>query len=440
MPFRFLLCFFVSSFFIPSRTLASGFAVPVSKDATTLLYSLPLYLKTPPQRTQLHLDLGASFTWLDCDNNYTSSTYQHISCGTPLCTSVGFNLACSNCDQPPSPTCANNTCGLFPENSVTQKATISIAIIDSLALPTSDESTQGSLGFIPEYIFSCAPASLRKGLPKISEGVAAFGRSNYSLTVQVSRGFSTPNCFALCLSPSTSDSGVAFFGSSGPYYFSPQNIDLSKSLTYTPLLLNPVGGTIITYNGKPSDEYFIGLTSIKVNGKPIPINGSLLAINDENGFGGTKLSTSTPHSILESSIYKAFTDAFLNESAGLNLTVTNAVDPFTVCYPVADVINTRVGPAVPTVDLVMQSDDVFWRIFGANSMTRITKDGVDVWCLGFVDGGVNPRTAIVIGGHQIEDNLLQFDLESKRLGFSSSVVLKGTTCDNFNFKTKKGND
>ncbi|KAJ4846961.1 Glc7p regulatory subunit, partial [Turnera subulata] len=41
-------------------------------------------------------------------------------------------------------------------------------------------------------------------------------------------------------------------------------------------------------------------------------------------------------------------------------------------------------------------------------------DGLDLWCLGFVDGGVNARTTVVIGGHQMEDNLFQFDLESMR--------------------------
>ncbi|GMN75271.1 hypothetical protein TIFTF001_056585 [Ficus carica] len=66
----------------------------------------------------------------------------------------------------------------------------------------------------------------------------------------------------------------------------------------------------------------------------------------------------------------------------------------------------------------------------------------EVLCLGFVDGGPIrfvdwgvkfTRTAIVIGGHQIEDNLLQFDLAASRLGFSSSLLLKQTSCSNFNF-------
>jgi hypothetical protein len=203
---------------------------------------------------------------------------------------------------------------------------------------------------------------------------------------------------------------------------------------YTLLILNQVGSTVITNYLQPSDEYFIGLTSVEVNGKTVQINGSLLTI-DENGSGGTKISTVYPYTVLETSLFKAFTERFVSEASTLNLTVTNAVEPFDACYPAKDVFSTRVGPAVPTVDLMMQSNDVFWRIFGSNSMVRFSRDDVDVWCLGFVDGGPNARTLVVIGGHQMDDNLFRFDLESKR--FSSSILVQGTSCANFNFTSNQ---
>jgi len=65
-------------------------------------------------------------------------------------------------------------------------------------------------------------------------------------------------------------------------------------------------------------------------------------------------------------------------------------------------------------------------------MVRIEKGGVDVWCLGFVDGGKRSRTAVVIGGHQMEDNVVQFDVDSNRFGFSSSLLLQGAKCANLN--------
>ncbi|KAJ9187656.1 hypothetical protein P3X46_003085 [Hevea brasiliensis] len=408
---------------------------PIHKDPDSLLYTVTVYLKTPLQPTKLHLDLGASFTWVDCFKDYNSTTYQHIPCDSPLCNSF-HTFSCANCYDPPGPACSNDSCSIYPENPVTRQATVATALIDSLALPTTDASAPGQMGLIPEFIFSCSRTFLLNGLAKEVTGLAALGRSNHSLPAQISNAFSSPRYFALCLSGSTSEAGVAFFGTRGPYMFLP-GVDLSKSLVYTGLILNPVGSTVISYNQQPSDEYYINLTSIKVNGKAVEVNISQLAI-DENGFGGTKLSTDTSYTTLESSIYQAFVKAFVNESAGLNLTVTSAIKPFDVCYQASDIINTLVGPGVPTVDLVMESEDVFWRIFGSNSMVRIERDGLDAWCLGFVDGGINARTSIVIGGHQMEDNLLQFDLESKMLGFSSSVLLKRTTCANFTLSSNFG--
>lgn len=418
LPHPFLIFFIIplALSLTPTVQLQTSLVAPISKDNSTLLYTLSIYLKTPLQPTLLHLDLGSSFSWLLCPSNYNSSSSHPTPCNSSLCSSFH------------SGACSNDSCALFPENPVTRKAILDIALTDSLALPTTNGSTQGQLVLVPDYIFSCATTPLLQGLAHAATGLAALGRSNYSLPAQISTALSSPRYFALCLPGS--GTGVAFFGSRGPYIFS-SKIDLSKSLIYTPLILNPVGDTVITYNARPSDEYFIQLSSIRVNGKSIPVNGSLLGI-DENGFGGCKISTATPYTILESSIYKAFTQLFVNESSAFNLTGTSAAEPFNVCYPARDLIETRVGPAVPTVDLVMQSEDVFWRIFGSNSMVRISKEGGDLWCLGFVDGGTNRRTPIVIGGHQLEDNLLQFDLESNRLGLSSSVLLQGTTCGNFN--------
>ncbi|KAF2298668.1 hypothetical protein GH714_024632 [Hevea brasiliensis] len=403
----------------------------ISKKIIPPQYTTTVYLKTPLQPTKLLLDLGASFTWVDCYRNYNSTTYQHIACGTPLCDSF-HSLACGNCYEPPGPACANDTCEFFPENSVTRKVNLEAALIDSLAVPTTDGSTQGPLAHVKNYIFSCARTALLHGLAAGVSGTVAMGRSNISLQGQVRTVFSAPNYFALCLSGSRKFLGVAFIGTSGPYNFLP-GIDVGKSLIYTPLILNPVGGTVITYVNHPSDEYFVGLTSIKVNGKVVALNQTLLAIDSETGFGGTKISTVIPYTTLQTSIYKAFTEAFVKESSVMNLTLTKAVKPFSFCFSAKEIVSTRVGPEVPTVDLVMQSEEVYWRMFGSNSMVRVAHKDEDVWCLGFMDGGANPRTSIVIGGHLMEDNLLQFDLESNRLGFSSSLLFQGTTCANFNF-------
>ncbi|RVW54858.1 Basic 7S globulin [Vitis vinifera] len=434
LPFFFFFFFFF--FCVPSSSSSFSLPVlsPITKDHQTNQYSLSLCLKTPLKPSKLLLDLGGSFSWVDCYKHYVSSTYHHIPCNSSLCTLLSLN-SCAHCYRAPSPTCANDTCATTLHNSVTGKSIFHSALVDAAALPTTDGRNPGRLALLANFAFACSTTDLLKGLAKGVTGSAGLGWSDLSLPVQFIAGLSLPRVFALCLSGSPSAPGVGFYGSAGPYHFLPE-IDLSKKLIYTPLLVNPYGTALDSNHGRPSDEYFIGVTALKVNGNAVDLNPALLTV-DLNGNGGTKISTVAPYTVLESSIYEALTHAFIAESAGLNLTVHYPVKPFRVCFPADDVMETTVGPAVPTVDLVMQSDDVFWRIFGRNSMVRILEEGVDVWCLGFVDGGVRPRTSIVIGGHQMEDNLLQFDLGLKRLGFSSSVLVHHTMCANFNFTSNK---
>ncbi|CAI9107885.1 OLC1v1007362C1 [Oldenlandia corymbosa var. corymbosa] len=401
---------------------------PIHKDNSTKLYSIQAYFGTPLQLRNLFLDLGAKYNWLDC-TGYQSSTYQHVLYNATLCDELDTRVTGNCTSDIPGPDCSYDACELFPENSVTRKVGDGEILTDTLALPTTNGRNPGNLALDSSFAFGCTNTQLLSGLPSIVTGVAALGRFNFSFPGQVSRAFSSPFVFAICAPSTTSANGVAIYNSFGPYLFLP-GIDLSKSLSYTPLLLNPIDTTIITYV-RPSNEYFIGLTGIRVNGKPIPINQTLLTINQTTGFGGTKISTSTPYTVLETSIFKTFTTAFKEAADALNLTYAAPRKPFNQCYRTDTTPTTRLGPAVPTIDLLLE-DNVVWSIFGANSMVKY---GESRWCLGFVDGGLNPHTPIVIGGLQIEDNLLQFDLVSKRLGFSNSLLSRSTNCSNFNFTT-----
>jgi hypothetical protein len=168
--------------------------------------------------------------------------------------------------------------------------------------------------------------------------------------------------------------------------------------------------------------------TIKINEKVVSLNTSLLSI-DSNGIGGTKISTVDPYTVLEASIYKAVTNAFDKASIARNISRASSFAPFEFCYKSDSVFGTRLGASVPTIELFLQNENVVWRIFGANSMVNINDD---VLCLGFINGGKNPRTSIVIGGYQLENNLVQFDLAASRLGFSSLLFGRQTTCSNFN--------
>ncbi|CAO2821886.1 unnamed protein product [Amaranthus hypochondriacus] len=400
--------------------------IRVSKDPSTLQYTTTLTQRAPPLTVPLTIHLGAQFLWVDCDKNYVSSTYRPARCNSAQC-SLANSKGCGTCNAPARPGCNNNTCGLFPENPFISTSTIGELASDTIRVSSTDGSTPGQIVTIPNFIFNCAPTFLLKGLAKGVQGIAGFGRSKISVPSQFSSAFSFVRKFAICLS--SSSNGVAFFGN-GPYNLLP-GTDASSVLSYTPLLINPVSTAGSSSAGEKSSEYFISVKSIKINEKGVPINKSLLSINKQ-GFGGTKISTVNPYTVLESSIYKAVTEVFMNELG--NVSKVKPVAPFKMCYNWRSFRSTRVGFGVPTIDLVLQNEEVYWRMFGANSMVQVNDD---VICLGFVDGGVNPRTTIVIGGYQLEDNLLEFDLARSRLGFSSTLLFLRTTCANFNFTSSE---
>uniref|UniRef100_A0A803PXH5 Xylanase inhibitor C-terminal domain-containing protein n=1 Tax=Cannabis sativa TaxID=3483 RepID=A0A803PXH5_CANSA len=208
---------------------------------------------------------------------------------------------------------------------------------------------------------------------------------------------------------------------------------------YNPFTLRSTGGElaqdIIAIHS--TNGHNVGTRSIKINNKALKLNTTLFSISAKDGTGGTKISTSQPYTSLETSIYKVVVGEFSKALA--EVPRVKAVAPFSLCFNSTSIGITRTGPAVPQIDLVLQNNNV-WTIFGANSMVKV-RNGV--LCLGFVDGGklyfqdfdipYSP-TAITIGGHQIEDNLLEFDLVASRLGFTSSLLFSQTSCSfKFNF-------
>ena len=402
--------------------------VPVTKDATTLQYLTRINQRTPLVPISLVVDLGGQFLWVDCEQNYVSSTYRPARCNSTQC-SLARASGCGDCNSAPKPGCNNNTCGVTPDNTVTGTATGGELATDVVSVQSTNGYNPGRAVTVSRFLFSCAPTFLLKGLASGALGMAGLGRTRIAFPTQFASSFSFHRKFAICLpsTAKTTSQGVIFYGD-GPYVLLP-NIDASQSLKYTPLFINPVSTASAYSQGEPSAEYFIGVKSINVSDKAVPINTTLLSIDSE-GFGGTKISTVNPYTVLQTSIYNALTKAFINEAAARNITRVASVAPFDVCFSTKNVFSTRLGYSVPTISLILQNKNVYWSIFGANSVVQVSDN---VLCLGFVNGGKNPRTSIVIGGYQLQDNLLQFDLATSRLGFSSLLYGRQTTCSNFNF-------
>ncbi|GMN67427.1 hypothetical protein TIFTF001_036488 [Ficus carica] len=423
-----LLCSFLFPIISLSTAKTTSFRpkallLPVTKDASTSQYLVQIKQRTPFVPVKLTVDLGGEFLWIDCEKGYVSSSYKPARCGSAQC-NLAQSKACGEC-SPPKPGCNKNTCSLFPYNPFIRTSTGGEFASDVVSLLSTNGLNPGRVVSAPKVLFTCGSTFLLQGLASGVTGIAGLGRKKIGLPLQLASAFSFNRKFAVCLSSSTRSKGVIFFGNE-PYVFLP-NIDVSKNLIYTPLILNPVSTSGSFFEGETSADYFIGVKSIKINDKVVPVNTTLLSI-DKVGNGGTKISTVERYTVLHTSIYNAVVGAFVKALS--KVPRVKAVAPFGACYASKSLGSTRVGPGVPAIDLVLQSKKVVWRIFGANSMVQVSDE---VLCLGFVDGGVETRTSIVIGGHQIEDNLLQFDLAASRLGFSSSLLFRQTTCANFNF-------
>ncbi|KAH9288332.1 hypothetical protein KI387_032449 [Taxus chinensis] len=390
---------------------AKALVTPITKDVTNQRYTVEIQLKTPLQKQVLTLDLTADYAKVRCSKkSFISSTYTPVDCSDGICKSYEYS-GCSICYSPTEPGCHNGTC-VVPGVSGLELAR------DVAAVRSTRGSNPGPYVKAPGVVFACQDDA------RGPIGVAGMTSSSLALPAQLSLSLGITRKFAMCLPSSSTSRGALFFGSSPYVFLPPPGKDLSTRLVRTPLLKNNVY----------TDDYYIGLRGIHVDGVDVPFNKSTLHI-DSQGRGGTRLETLVPYTQLSPQIYNSLVHVFTNvaKKMKMNLTRADPVDLFNTCFYSKGVGSTRVGPAVPTIDLVLQNNAT-WRLFGANSMVQVSDK---VMCLGFTDVDLDPRTTVVIGSHQIEDNLLEFDLATSTLGLSSSLLFQQTTCSNFNFTSSK---
>ncbi|KAJ8573741.1 hypothetical protein K7X08_010252 [Anisodus acutangulus] len=316
--------------------------------------------------------------------------------------------------------CNNNTCYIWGENPLIDSYIDRAEIAeDVLAVG----STPGVLVTWPRFIFTCLIyPDLMRLLANGVTGIAGFGHESLiSIPNQLALDPRFTRMFGMCLSSSTKSRGVMFIGS-GPYYvYNPKKIDISKDLVYTKLIKNNRGFTV-------SEKYYIQVSSIRIAGQDVPLNKTLLLINKKDGVGGTRISTTTPFTILHTSIYDVVKTAFIKALPKNVTLVEPPTKQFETCFSSKNIRSTNVGPDVPEIDIVLHKPSAFWRIYGANSVVQVSKD---VMCLAFVGQDQTWEPKIVIGGHQLEENLLVFDLQRKNIGFSSSLKLQQTSCSKY---------
>ncbi|KAF5753674.1 putative nepenthesin [Helianthus annuus] len=400
---------------------------PIRKNQTSLQYYTTFEAGNPQSRTKVDalIDLGAQTVFFDCQP-YVSSSYKRAACRSNRCKKA-LGSVCLWCNSTPRPGCFNNSCGVNAFNPLTG-AFAELELGEDTVRVTSSDGHSIRLNYdVPKFQFLCAYlyVNVLYDLPgsNTAKGLVGLARTQVSLVSQISSLFSVAKKFALCI-PSDKGLGDIFIGG-GPYYMPPRTEDQSLNLSSTLLVINPVRTSPVSAYGEASDDYFINVKTIEIDGKRVSFNSSLLSI-DSNGVGGTMISTVVPYTTLHSSIYEPLVKDFVKVAAVDGIKRVASVAPFGACFDAKTAPKTIAGPAVPDIDLVLEGKTIVrFKMYGSNTMVEAKKN---VICLAFVDGGAEPRTSIVLGGHQLENRVLEFDLAASKLGFTNSLLILNTTC------------
>ncbi|XP_048624971.1 probable aspartic proteinase GIP2 [Brassica napus] len=166
-----------------------------------------------------------------------------------------------------------------------------------------------------------------------------------------------------------------------------------------------------------SGKYLISPTSIYVDGIPLSLNPSLLE-------GGAQLSTVVPYTVLQTDVYNALAQSFTLKATKIGMTETTGHAPFKHCFE-DSASGKNIDGSVMEIGLPGNGKEVKWRFQGENMVERVSET---VICLAFVDGGKKPNESMVIGTHQLQEYLIEFDFSTMRVAFSDPLVLHNTRC------------
>ncbi|KAK7245811.1 hypothetical protein RIF29_40662 [Crotalaria pallida] len=379
----------------------SGFiTLPIHTDPITNQYSTSLGIGTPRHNFNLVIDLDGLSVWYDCDKHYNSSSYHHVPCDSKIC---GLS-PCQDCnnDGPLRPGCTNQTCIDFIFNPFVPLQFPGNLGEDLLYLPGIK---------VPHTFFSACQESdsfkftgftLLSNLTKGAKGMLGLAKTRFALPNQISSKYNVPPKFTLCL-PSSMKRGIGkLFIGGRPNHRTPVPVSMTGFIS-------------------SKEEYFIHVKSIHIDNKPIKFDTSLLSI-DKKGNGGTKISTMKPFTVLHHSIYKPFVKDFVKKAEDRKIKRVKSLHPFGACFDARTIVT-----GVPDIKLIVggRIRDESFEICAHNSLVEARKGVV---CLAFVDGGRDGGATIVIGGHQLEDRIMEFDLSTSILSFSSSLLLHNASC------------
>ncbi|KAF3602956.1 hypothetical protein F2Q69_00038812 [Brassica cretica] len=242
-------------------------------------------------------------------------------------------------------------------------------------------------------------------LPYGANGVLGLANSSASFVTDLASSYKISLKVALCL-PSKSGkdySGNAFIGGR-PSLLPPNREDVTSLMVSTPLM---------KLKHEPITIYAIDVQSIEVNGKKVA------SIKNSGPWGNALIGRPFPYTSLETSVYDALVKTFAEKAHK-----TNAVAPFTNCFSYESFGGkSLLGKEVPVISLVL-GGGAKWDIYGSNSLVKVNENVV---CLAF-ERGYNEVYTIDIGLYQMEDNLVEFDLDTSKFSVTSSLLRHNTSC------------
>jgi hypothetical protein len=374
---------------------------PVAKDPATSLYTI----HTRHGANHV-IDLAGPLLWSTCARDHLPAAF---SCKDPVCKLVNAYRA---------PSCriagqrCKKQCRAYPYNPITGQCAAADLIHTRLVANTTDGKNPLQQVSV-RAVAACAPRNILASLPKDVTGVAGLSASGLALPAQVAASQRVARKFMLCL-PRRGE-GVAIFGGA-PLFLHPESStgDLTTTLAFAPLR---------SKRGNPL--YYIPVQGIAVNHAQVPLPAHALTA------GGVVLCTRVAYTALRADVYRPVVDAF-DRALARNDAKVPAVAPFELCYRSSMLWNRLLGYAVPDIALVLEGGKS-WTFVGSNSMVDVNSQTA---CLALVEmkgvkAGDPSAAAVVVGGFQMENHLLQFDLEKKQLGFAKVPFL--SACSNFNF-------
>ncbi|KAJ3676194.1 hypothetical protein LUZ60_003606 [Juncus effusus] len=387
---------YASSSSSPPEALVS----PIYKDSKTSLYTIPIN-----NGKLLVLDLTNPLIWSICSSNHPT-----ISCTSSTCATANqfSSQSCKNSkklrDGEAKYSC---NCTARPYNPISDQCGMGDLTLSVLTSNTTDGKNPLYPTNLTNAVVSCAPRNLLIKLPTGATGIAGLGSSDLTLPSQLSSLLNIERQFALCL-PAVG-TGVSFFGS-GPFFLlTIIQPNITSLLRYVPLIKNP-----------SRSSYYITMRGIAVNQQAVQL--------PQNAFAkGVTLSTVSSYTIVREDIYTIFLNAYA--TATKDYPRVKPIKPFDLCFDSTKLGSTRVGYAVPQIDLMFDGGKN-WTVFGANSVAQVDTNTA---CFAFLPNQTEQKATMVVGGFQMENNFLLFDLKNSRLGYSGLLFGIMTTCNNFNF-------